>query len=151
MSEDVFEKPLLYRDFLKGKRKARAKKPEKPKLYTRVKRVPESKVQKRVSKYEELVRAIAREKQGTYKVLLDSIKEGLKPDVARSSIEKVLVQIAKRDGVDFSIVIRRLVETKRGARTYVSYPEFVKWKENNLRLRVVNGELFMVKKTDRPL
>ncbi|MGD0160737.1 MAG: hypothetical protein ABSB89_10640 [Candidatus Bathyarchaeia archaeon] len=151
MSEDVFEKPLVMKDFLKGKRKERTKKPEKPKLYTKVKRVPESRSQKRGSKYMELVSAIAREKEGTYKVLLSSIKADLTSKSARPSIEKVLVQIAKRDGVDFGIAIRRMVQTKHGPRTIVSYPEYLKWKENNLKLRAVNGELFIEKKTDRPL
>jgi RNase P/RNase MRP subunit p30 len=151
MSEDVFEKPLVMKDFLKGKRKPRTKKAEKPKLYTRVKRVPESKSQKRVSKYMELVSAIAKEKEGTYKVLLSSIKADLTTKSARPSIEKVLVQIAKRDGVDFGIAIRRLVQTRQGPRKIVSYPEYLKWKESNLKLRAVNGELFIEKKTDRPL
>ena len=151
MSEDVFEKPLVMKDFLKERRKAKAKKPRKPRLYEKVKRVPESKRQKRHSKYSELVNAIAKEKEGTYKVLLNSIKEDLTPRSAHPSIEKVLIQIAKRDGVDFSIAVRRQVQTKRGMRTYVSYPEYLKWKEGNLRLRIVNGELFIEKKTDRPL
>jgi hypothetical protein len=151
MSEDVFDKPLVMKDFLKGRKKAKAKKTGKPKLYEKVKAVPESKSQKRVSKYLDLVSAIAKEKEGTYKVLLSSIKADLTPESARPSIEKVLVQIAKRDGVDFGIAVRRLVQTKEGARTYVSFPEYVKWKESNLKLRVVNGELFIEKKTDRPL
>jgi len=151
MSEDVFEKPLVMKDFLKGRKKAKARRPTKHRLYEKVKRIPESKRQKRRSKYSELVSAIAREEEGTYKVLLNSLKSDLTPKSARPSIEKVLIQIAKRDGVDFSIAVRRQVQTKSGVRTYVSYPEFVKWKEGNLRLRVVNGELFMEKKTDRPL
>ena len=151
MGEDVFEKPLVMKDFLKGRKRPRTKKPKKPRLYERVKAVPESKSQKRGSKYLDLVSAIAREKEGTYKVLLSSIRADLTPKSARPSIEKILVQIAKRDGVDFSVAVRRLVQTKEGARTYVSYPEYLKWKESNLKLRVVNGEIFIEKKTDRPL
>lgn len=147
MSDDVFEKPLVMKDFVKERRKTTKK---RARLYERVKRLPESKRHKRQSKYSELVNAIAKEKKGTYKVLLDSIKENLSPKSARSSIEKVLIQIAKRNGVDFSIVIRRQVQTKKGMRTCVSYPEYIKWKDN-MRLRVVNGELFIEKRTDRPL
>lgn len=148
MSEDVFEKPLVMKDFVKERRKTKIK---KSKLYERVKKLPESKSYKRQSKYLELVNAIAKEKKGTYKVLLNSIKVGLAPTSAHPSIEKVLIQIAKRDGVDFSIAIKRQVQTKKGMRTYVSYPEYLKWKEDNIRLKVVNGELFIEKKTDRPL
>jgi hypothetical protein len=148
MSEDVFEKPLVMKDFVKERRKATVK---KSKLYERVKKLPESKRHKRQSKYSELVNAIAKEKKGTYKVRLNSIKEDLTPKSAYPSIEKVLIQIAKRNGVDFSIAVRRQVQTKKGVRTYVSYPEYSKWKEDNIRLKVVNDELFIEKKTDRPL
>ena len=151
MSEDVFEKPLVMKDFVRGKKNAKAKKTKKSKLYKKVKSVPESKKQKRRSKYSELINAIAREKEGTYKVLLSSIRPDLTPRSARPSIEKVLIQMAKRDGVDFSITVRRLVQTKRGVRPYVSYPEYLKWREHNLKLRAVNGELFIEKKTRRPL
>ena len=147
MSEDVFEKPLLMKDFVKERRKTKIK---KSKLYERVKKLPESKSYKRQSKYLELVNAIAKEKKGTYKVLLNSIKPDLSPKSAYPSIEKALMQIAKRDGVDFSSAVRRQVQTKKGARAFLSYPEYIKWKEDNLRLRVVNGELFIEKKTDRP-
>jgi len=148
MSEDVFEKPLVMKDFVKERRKATAK---KSKLYERVKKLPESKTHKRQSKYSELVNAIAKEKKGTYKVLLNSIKEDLTPKSAYPSIEKVLIQIAKRNGVDFGIAVRRQVQTKNGVRTYVAYPEYFKWKEDNIRLKVVNNELFIEKRTDRPL
>jgi hypothetical protein len=148
MSEDVFEKPLVMKDFVKEKRKPTIR---KSKMYERVKRLPESKRHKRQSKYSELVNAIAKEKKGTYKVLLDSIKEALTPTSAGSSIEKVLIQIAKRNGVDFSLAVKRQVQTKKGVRTYVSYPEYARWKEDNIRLRVVNNELFIEKRTDKPL
>jgi hypothetical protein len=151
MSEDVFEKPLVMKDFMKEGKKTKVRKSRKLKLYEKVKKIPESKRQKRQSKYLELVNAIAKEKKGTYKVLLNSIKEYLTPKSAHPSMERVLIQIAKHDGVDFSVAVRRPVQTKRGMRTYVSYPEYAKWKENNLKLRVVNGELFIEKKTDRPL
>jgi hypothetical protein len=119
MSEDVFEKPLVMKDFVKEKRKPTVK---KSKMYERVKKLPESKRQKRQSRYSELVNAIAKEKRGTYKVILDSIKEALTPTSACPSIEKVFIQIAKRNGVDFSIAMKRQVQTKKGVRTYVSYP-----------------------------
>jgi hypothetical protein len=148
MSEDVFEKPLVMKDFVKERRKTKVR---KSKLYERVKKLPESKRHKRQSKYSELVNAIAKEKRGTYKVLLNSIKEYLTPKSAYPSIEKVLVQIAKRNGVDFSIAVKRQVQTKKGARTYVSYPEYIKWKEDNISLKIINNELFIEKRTDRPL
>jgi hypothetical protein len=148
MSEDVFEKPLVMKDFVKERRKVTIK---KSKLYEKVKRVPESKRHKRHSKYSELVNAIAKEKKGTYKVLLGSIKEDLTPKSAYPSIEKALTQVAKRNGVDFSMAIKKQVQTRKGVRTYVSYPEYIKWKEDNIGLRVVNGELFIEKRTDRPL
>jgi hypothetical protein len=151
MSEDVFEKPLVMKDFVKERRKTAIKKSKKPRLYEKVKNVPESKRHKRQSKYLELINSIAKEKKGTYKVLLNSIKPDLTPKSAYPSIEKALMQIGKRDGVDFSLVVRRQVQTKKGARAFLSYPEYIKWKEDNLRLRVVNGELFIEKKTDRPL
>lgn len=148
MSEDVFEKPLVMKDFVKERRKATIK---KSKLYEKVKRVPESRRHKRQSKYSELVNAIAKEKKGVYKVLLGSIKEDLTPKSAYPSIEKALTQVAKRNGVDFNMAIKKQVQTKKGVRTYVSYPEYIKWKEDNIGLRVVNGELFIEKRTDRPL
>jgi hypothetical protein len=151
MSEDVFEKPLVMKDFVKERRKTTVKKAKKSKLYEKVKKVPESKRHKRQSKYLELINSIAKEKKGTYKVLLDSIKADLTPKSAYPSIEKALIQIAKRDGVDFSLAVKRQVQTKKGVRTSVSYPEYIRWKEDNMRLRVVNGELFIEKKADRPL
>jgi len=151
MKEDVFEKPLVMKDFVKGRKKKSVGKGPKGRLYERVRKTPESKRNRKQSKYLELVNAIAKEKRGTYKVLLDSIKEDLLPKTAYPSIERLLMQIARRDGVDFSIVIRRPVQTKSGARTNVSYPEYVKWKEDNLKLRIIGNELFMEKKTDRPL
>jgi hypothetical protein len=151
MKEDVFEKPLVMKDFVKGRRKKNTKKDQKGRLYERVRKAPESKRSTRQSKYSELVNSIAKERRGTYKVLLDSIKVDLLPKTAYPSIERLIMQIAKRDGVDFSIVIRRPVQTKKGIRTNVSYSEFVKWKEDNLKLRLINNELFIEKKTDRPL
>jgi hypothetical protein len=151
MSEDVFEKPLVMKDFVKERRRTAIKKSKKLKLYEKVKHVPESKRHKRQSKYLELINSIAKESKGTYKVLLNSIKPDLSPKSAYPSIEKALMQIAKRDGVDFGLAVRRQVETKKGARAFLSYPEYTRWKEDNLRLRVVNGELFIEKKTDRPL
>jgi hypothetical protein len=151
MGEDVFEKPLVMKDFVKGRRKTAVKKSEKSKLYEKVSRLPESKIHKRQSKYLELVNAIAKEKKGTYKVLLNSIKEDLTPKSAYPSVEKALIQVAKRNGADFAIAVRRQVQTQKGIRTYVSYPEYIKWKEDNLRLKVVNGELFLEKRTDKPL
>jgi hypothetical protein len=151
MSEDVFDKPLVMKDFVKERRKISMKKPKKLKLYEKVKNMPESKRHKRQSKYLELINSMAKEKKGTYKVLLNSIKPDLSPKSAYPSIEKALMQIAKRDGVDFNLAIRRQVQTKKGLRAFLSYPEYTKWKEENLRLRVVNGEIFIEKKTDRPL
>jgi hypothetical protein len=151
MSEDVFEKPLVMKDFVKERRKTTTKKSKKLKLYEKVKKIPESTQHKRQSKYLELINSIAKEKKGTYKVLLDSIKADLTPKSAYPSIEKALIQIAKRDGVDFGLAVKRQVQTKKGVRTSVSYPEYIGWKEVNLRQRVVNGELFIEKKTDRPL
>ena len=151
MGEDVFEKPLVMKDFVKGRRKAGAKTSKKTKLYEKVSRLPESKIHRRQSKYLELVNAIAKEKKGTYKVLVNSIKENLALKSAYPSVEKALIQIAKRNGVDFTIAVRRQVQTQKGIRTYVSYPEYIKWKEDNLRLKVVNGELFLEKRADRPL
>ena len=148
MSEDVFEKPLVMKDFVKERRKKMIK---KFKLYERVKKLPESKRYKRQTKYSQLVNAIAREKKGTYKVLFGSIKDGLTPKSAYSSIEKALIQIAKRDGVDFSMAIKRQVQTKKGVRIHAFHPEYIKWKEDNMRLRVINNELFIEKNTDRPL
>jgi predicted polyphosphate/ATP-dependent NAD kinase len=148
VNKDVFEKPLTVKDFMKRGRKAET---EKPKLYERIKKLPESKRRAEQSKYSELVNAIAEEKRGTYRVLLDAIKEGLTLKSAYSSIEKMLIQVAKRDGVNFSLISKRQVQTKNGVRTYVSYPEYTKWKEGNMKLRVVNNELFIEKRTDRPL
>jgi hypothetical protein len=148
MKKDTFEKPLIMKDFMRKRRKAKTK---KSKLYERVKKLPESQRRKRQSKYLELVNAIAKEKIGTYKVLLNSIREDLAPKSAYPSIEKALIQIAKRNGVDFSTALRRPVQTKRGVTTYVSYPAYNKWKEENMKLRIVNNELFIEKKTDRPL
>lgn len=151
MSEDVFEKPLVMKDFVKGKKKARIRNSAKRKLYEKVNKLPASKKQKKQSKYMELVNAIAKEKKGTYKVLLNDIKEDLTPKSAYSSVERALIQVAKRDGVDFGVAIERHVMTNEGLKTYVSHPAYIQWKEDNLRLRVVNGELFLEKRTDRPL
>jgi hypothetical protein len=150
VSKETYDRPLIMKDFVKEERRKRPR-ASRSKLYEKVKKLPESKMRKGHSKYSELVKAIAKEKRGTYKVLLSSIGEGLTAKSAYSSIEKLLVQIAKRDAVDFSTALRRQVQTKKGLKTYVSYPQYVKWKEENMRLRVVNKELFIEKKTDRPL
>jgi hypothetical protein len=147
MSKDIFEKPLTPKSFMRDKRGTKVK---KPKLYKRVKKLPEPR-RKRQSRYSELVNAIAKEKKGTYRILLSAIKKGLTVKSAYPSVEKALIQIAKRNGADFNITTRRQVTTKKGIRAYVSYPEYVKWKEENMRLRVVNKELFIEKNTDRPL
>ena len=151
MKEDVFEKPLIMKDFVKRRKKTDAKKGRKTRLYEKVMKVPESEKGKRRSKYSELIDSIAKEKRGVYKVRLGSIQANLTSKTAYPSIERLLMQIAKRDGVDFSIISKRPMQTKRGIRVIVSYPEYVKWKENNLQLRVINSELFIEKKTDRPL
>lgn len=148
MAREVFEKPLVMKDFVKQRRKPRVK---RRKLYEKVQRLPESKRHTRQSKYSELVNAIAKEKKGTYRVLLSSVKEGLTAKGAYPSVEKVLLEIAKRDGVDFTTALRRQVQTKKGVRIQVSYPQYAKWKEENMRLRVVNNDLFVEKRTDRPL
>jgi len=148
MSKDVFEKPLTPKSFMKDKRETKV---EKLKLYKRVKKLPESRGRKRQGRYSELVNAIAKEKKGTYRILLSAIKKDLTVKSAYPSIEKVLIQIAKRNEVDFNTTTKRQVTTKKGVRTYVSYQEYIKWKEMNMRLRVVNNELFIEKKTDRPL
>jgi hypothetical protein len=148
MRKDTFEKPLIMKDFVRKRRKAKTK---KSKLYERVKKLPEPQRPERQSKYLELINAIAKEKIGTYKVRLNSIRKDLTPKSAYPSIGKALIQIAKRNGVDFGTTLRRPVQTKRGVRTYVSYPAYIKWKEENMKLRIVNNELFIEKKTDRPL
>jgi hypothetical protein len=148
MSKDVFEKPLTPKSFMKDKRETKV---EKPKLYKRVKKLPESRGRERQGRYSELVNAIAKEKKGTYRILLGAIKKDLTVKSAYPSIEKMLIQIAKRNEVDFNTTAKRQVQTKKGVRTYVSYPEYIKWKEMNMRLRIVNNELFIEKKTDGPL
>lgn len=148
MTKDVYEKPLTPKDFVEEKGKIKI---ERPKLYIRVRRLPESRRRKVQSKYSELVDAIAKEKKGTYKILLSAIQEKLTAKRAYTSLERALIQIAKRNGVDFSRPLKREVNTKKGVRTYVSYPQYAKWKEKNMRLRVANNELFIEKKTDRQL
>jgi len=148
MNREVFEKPLVMKDFVRQRRKPKTK---KSRLYEKVEMLPESRRHTRQSKYSELVNAIAKEKKGTYKVLLSSIKEGLTAKGAYPSVEKVLTQIARRNGVDFSTALKRQVQTKNGIRIYVSYPEYIRWKEENMRPRVVNNELFLEKSTDRRL
>jgi hypothetical protein len=148
MNREVFEKPLVMKDFVRQRRKPKTK---KSRLYEKVEMLPESRRHTRQSKYSELVSAIAREKKGTYKVVLSFIKEGLTAKGAYPSVEKVLTQMARRNGVNFSTALRRQVQTKNGIRIYVSYPEYIKWKEENIRLRVVNNELFLEKRTDRRL
>jgi hypothetical protein len=147
MNEIVYDKPLTPKDFLREKEKPKRK---KSKFYEKVRKPPESTVRKRKSKYLELVNAVAGEKKGTYKVLLTAIKADLLPRSAYSSIEKVLIQIAKRNGVDFTGIPRQ-VQTKKGLAMQTSYPEYIKWKEENIRLRVIGNELFLEKKTDRQL
>lgn len=148
MGEDVYEKPLTPKDFVERKGKSQI---ERPKLYKRVKKLPEPRRRKVQSRYSELIDAIAKEKKGTYKILLSAIQENLTLKSAYPSLEKALIQIAKRNGVDFNTPLERQVNTKKGVRTYVSYPQYAKWKEENMRLRVANNELFIEKKTDRAL
>jgi hypothetical protein len=148
MNREVFEKPLVMKDFVRQRRKPKTK---KSKLYEKVEMLPESRRHTRQSKYSELANAIAREKKGTYKVVLSSIKEGLTAKGAYPSVEKVLTQMARRNGVNFSTALRRQVQTKNGIRIYLSYTEYIKWKEENIRLRVLNNELFLEKRTDRRL
>ena len=148
MNEMIYDRPLTPKDFLKEKGKPKIK---KSKLYEKVRKLPESTVRKGQSKYLELVNTIAQEKKGTYKVLLTAIKADLSPRSACSSIEKILVQVAKRNGVDFNTALRRQVQTKKGLAMRTSYPEYAKWKEENIKLRVVGKELFIEKKNDKPL
>ena len=148
MNEMVYDRPLTPKDFLREKEKPKIK---KSKFYEKVRKLPESTVRKGQSKYLELVNAVAQEKKGTYKVLLTAIEADLSPRSAYSSIEKILVRIAKRNGVNFNTAIRRQVQTKKGLAMRTSYPEYVKWKEENIRLRVIGNELFIEKKTDKPL
>ena len=111
--------------------------------------LPQSTRKNRDGKYSKIVDAVAKSKKGNYRI---KVKEmGLLLKTAYPSMEKVIMSIAKRNNVDFTKVERKNVETKKGARTYTSYPEFKKWKENNLRLRVVNGELYIEKLTDKLL
>lgn len=148
MNEVIYDRPLIPKDFVKERKKISAK---KSKFYEKVRKLPEPTLHKGQSKYEELVNAIAKEKKGTYKVLLEAIKENLTAKSAYPSVEKVLMRIAKRNGVDFNAALRREVETKSGVRIQVAYPEYGRWKEENIRARIVNKQLFIEKMTDRPL
>jgi hypothetical protein len=149
MSEATYDKPLIIKDFMKERKKKPAVK--RSKFFEKVDELPDSKVLKGQSKYLEMVNAIAKEKKGTYRVLLDAIKKDLTAKSAYSSVEKVLVQVAKRNGVDFSTALRRQVQTKKGVRIQASYPEYARWKDENMRLRIVDNQLFIEKKTDKPL
>jgi hypothetical protein len=53
--------------------------------------------------------------------------------------------------VDFNTALKRQVQTKKGVRIQVSYPEYARWKDENIRMRIVNKQLFIEKKTDKPL
>ncbi len=148
MSEATYDKPLTVKDFITEKRKVTVK---KSKFFEKVKKLPDSTILKGQSKYLEMVNVIVKEKKGTYRVLLDAIKKDLTAKSAYPSVEKILVQVAKRNGVDFNTVLRRQVQTKKGVRVQVSYPEYARWKDENIRLRIVNKQLFIEKKTDKPL
>jgi len=148
MSEATYDKPLIVKDFMKERRKATIK---RSKFFEKVKKLPDSKMLKGQSKYLEMVNAIAKEKKGTYRVLLDAIKKDLTAKSAYPSVEKVLVQVAKRNGVDFNTALRRQVQTKKGVRIHASYPEYARWKDENMRLRIVDNQLFIEKKTDKSL
>lgn len=148
VSEATYDKPLIVKDFITEKRKATVR---KSKFFEKVKKLPDSTILKGQSKYLEMVNVIVKEKKGTYKVLLDAIKKDLTAKSAYPSVEKILVQVAKRNGVDFNTVLRRQVQTKKGVRVQVSYPEYARWKDENIRLRIVNKQLFIEKKTDKPL
>jgi len=148
MSEATYDKPLIVKDFMKEKRKATIK---RSKFFERVKTLPDSMMLKGQSKYLEMVNVIVKEKKGTYRVLLDAIKKDLTAKSAYPSVEKILVQVAKRNGVDFNTVLKRQVQTKKGVRIQVSYPQYARWKDENIRLRIVDKQLFIEKKTDKPL
>jgi hypothetical protein len=148
VSEATYDKPLTVKDFITEKRKVTVK---KSKFFEKVKKLPDSTILKGQSKYLEMVNVIVKEKKGTYRVLLDAIKKDLTAKSAYPSVEKILVQVAKRNGVDFNTVLRRQVQTKKGVRVQVSYPEYARWKDENIRLRIVNKQLFIEKKTDKPL
>ena len=148
MSEATYDRPLIVKDFIKEKRKAIIK---RSKFFEKVKELPDSTMLKGQSKYLEMVNAIVKEKKGTYRVLLDAIKKDLTAKSAYPSVEKILVQVAKRNGVNFNTALKRQVQTRKGVRIQVSYPEYARWKDENIRLRIVNKQLFIEKKTDKPL
>jgi len=149
MSEATYDRPLIVKDFMKERRRKATVK--RSKFFEKVEKLPDSKMLKGQSKYLEMVNGIAKEKKGTYRVLLDAIKKDLTAKSAYSSVEKVLVQVAKRNGVDFNTALRRQVQTKKGVRIHASYPEYARWKDENMRLRIVDNQLFIEKKTDKPL
>lgn len=149
MSEATYDRPLIVKDFMKERRRKATVK--RSKFFEKVEKLPDSKMLRAQSKYLEMVNAIAKEKKGTYKVLLDDIKKDLTAKSAYPSVEKVLVQVAKRNGVDFNTTLRRQVQTKKGVRIQASYPEYSRWKDENMRLRIVDKQLFIEKKTDKPL
>lgn len=149
MSEATYDRPLIVKDFMKERRRKVTVK--RSKFFEKVEKLPDSKMFKGQSKYLEMVNAIAKEKKGTYRVLLDAIKKDLTAKSAYSSVEKVLVQVARRNGVDFNTALRRQVQTKKGVRIHASYPEYARWKDENMRLRIVDNQLFIEKKTDKPL
>jgi hypothetical protein len=148
MSEATYDKPLIVKDFMRERRKGTIK---RSKFFEKVEKLPDSTMLKGQSKYLEMVNAITKEKKGTYRVLLDAIKKDLTAKSAYPSVEKILVQVAKRNGVDFNTALRKQVQTKKGVRIHASYPEYTRWKDENIRLRIVDNQLYIEKKTDKPL
>jgi len=118
------------------------------KLYSKVKELPKPQRKGQTGIYFGIVDAIAKESKGAYKI---DIKTLGKLKSVYPSIEKAIMKIAERNNVDFTKIETKKIHGKKGDRTYTTFPEYNKWKETNLRLRVVNEELFIEKLTDKPL
>jgi hypothetical protein len=75
-------------------------------------------------------------------------KETLKIKTAYPSFEKAIQQLARNS--DPKIFAKPEIQ-QVGNRPIKRFPMFDKFKEDNIRLRVANGELYIEKITDKPL
>lgn len=131
-------------------RKAVEEKEETELEFEEVENLPPTTRKGTAGRYTKLVSEIAKKpKKGTFRVRLD--KQNLSLKSVYPSIEVALQRLAKLNGVDFTQKVERTVKTAKGEKTYTSHPMFAEWKEKNLHIRVVNGELYLEKVTEKAL
>jgi len=118
--------------------------------------LPISTRQRGTGVYGKLVKEIAKQpKAKFYKIKTENL--GVKSTKLKSiypSLEKELQRLARAcmSKADWEITARKTVNSKDGKpRTYVSHTKYAEWKDKNLRIRIINNEIYLEKMTDKQL